>query len=74
MAFDLLTKKRTGRDWSCGDDAPTPDSMTPSSTGRKIAPFLTAGAIGFMGWVIYNQPPAHRLQEARFRQWKRSTH
>lgn len=68
MAFDLLTKKQTRHDWSCGDDAPA----APESTGRKIAPFLTAGAIGLMGWVIYNQPPAHRLQEAHFRHWKRS--
>jgi hypothetical protein len=65
MAYDLLSKKRTARDWSCGDDG------TNKSTGQKIAPVLTIGALALGAWVIYTQPPARQLQEAHFRQWKR---
>lgn len=64
MAYDLFTKKQTGRDWSCGSD----ETQT---TGQKIAPFMTAAALGLAAWVIYNQPSAREIQEAHLRKWKR---
>ena len=63
MAYDVLTKKTSPRDWSLGFDLDR-------QTGEKIAPVLTLGALGLGVWMLANQPKANEVQARHFRAWK----
>jgi hypothetical protein len=63
MAYDVLTKKQSGRDWSLGFELDR-------QTSEKIAPALTIGVLGFGIWMLANQPKSHELQSRHFRAWK----
>ena len=65
MAYDLVKRKKGGRDWSCslGSEAP----QTESNLKAKLPTLATFGVIGFGLWAILNQPSGRELQEYHLR-------
>lgn len=63
MAYDIIGKKHTNRDWSCGA------TSAPSSAASTIGKGLVIGGLavgGYLAWQAYKmKPPVAHVPQAK---------